>query len=428
MVNLATVRTGFFGVFPAAASSAGAGRFGRLAAMAVMAAIAATAFSPAAAGPVISWVPPYSVEACKNMVKRDFGGGIGMKDGLTFLALQWWVTDGPDIKQWGDVAGPGFDDDVRYFRDWGKANGVKVTLCVVNHVGDWNWGEARRSFVDNRPAFVQSLVGEVQRLGLDGVELDLEGPTTPSVNDSVQYINLVRDLGAALHPLGKTVTVASYAAQYNAPNWKWWPELMKTAAAVTSMGYDDAGINSPAGYKYPEQKKRANPAYKLMIGMFGGSGSWQGNTAAQNIDYVLNDGQMGIGIWDAALGDGTWESAATWQKLHTIRSNTPSEIANPRLKAEAALTRGFTLRRFPDGLFADLTLPSRSDVRVSILDLQGAQVAELYRGTPEQGKLSVQWSGRNAKGSLSAPGSYLIAATVDGKTEAKAFSLAPLSP
>ncbi len=377
---------------------------------------------PVQAGPVISWVPPYSVDACKNMVQRDFGG-VGMKDGLTYLALQWWVTDGPDIKQWGDVAGPGFDDQVRFFRDWGKSNGVKITLCVVNHVGDWNWGEARRSFVDNRPAFVQSLVSEAARLGLDGVELDLEGPTTPTANDSVQYINLVRDLGAALNPIGKTVTVASFAAQYNAPNWKWWPELMKTAAAVTSMGYDEAGMNSPAGFKYPEQKKRANPPHKLMIGMFGASASWQGNSATQQIDWVVGDGQVGIGIWDASLGDGTWESAEIWQKLRTIRANTPSESIHPELRAQGTLAGRITLRRVSDALFADLTLPGRGDVNVRILDLHGTQVAELYRGARERGNLTVQWNGAASQGGTAAPGAYLIAATVDGQTSARAFTL-----
>jgi hypothetical protein len=378
----------------------------------------------AIAGPVISWVPPYSVGECKTMVKKDFGGGIGMKDGLTFLALQWWVTDGPNIKAWGKPAGTGFDEDVKYFRDWGKANGVKITLCVVNHVGDWNWGEARRSFIDNRPAFVKSLLAEVERLGLDGVELDLEGPTSPTANDSVQYMNLVRELGAALHPLGKVVTVASYTAQYNAPNWKWWPELMKTAAAVTSMGYDDAGMNAPAGWKYPEQVKRANPKHKLMIGMFGGSGNWQGNSATQHIDWVLNDAsQAGIGIWDAALGDGTWESAATWQKLKTIRDNTPADVINPRLRVEGTISGRLTLRNVSDALFADLSLPGRGDVQVRVLDMQGAQVAELYRGAHDKGKLTVQWGGSSAKGGAAAPGNYLIAATVDGATAAKPFTL-----
>jgi hypothetical protein len=385
--------------------------------MRIRAAAAALAAVTAYAGPVISWVPPYSVAECKAKVTRDFGGGIGMKDGLTYLALQWWVVDGGNIKQWGNVAGPDFDNDVRYFRDWGKANGVKITLCVVNHVGDWNWPEARRSFIDNRPAFVKSLTAEVERLGLDGVELDLEGPGTPTANDSAQYVQLVRDLGAVLNPQGKVVTVASFAAQYNAPNWKWWPELMKTAAAVTSMGYDEAGMNSPAGWKYPEQMKRANPQWKLMIGMFGGSGSWQGNTASEHIDWVLQQGQAGIGIWDAALGDAAWESADTWKKLGRIRANTPQVSVGP----QAELARGglLSVRRSAGVLFADLDLPYRAEVRVRVLDAGGRQVAELFRGTGSRGRMSVPWIASGA------PGAYLIQAQAGGATAARAVTIAP---
>jgi len=121
----------------------------------------------AIAGPVITWVPPYSVGTCKTKLQANWGG-FGMKDGLTYLALQWWVCDGPNIKPWGGV--PNFDTNVKWFVDWGKANGVKVTLCVVNHVGDWNCPEARRSFIDNRPAFVKSLVAEANRRGgLDNI-------------------------------------------------------------------------------------------------------------------------------------------------------------------------------------------------------------------------------------------------------------------
>ena len=381
--------------------------------------LAASLFAlPAFTGPVITWVPPYSVPECKTMVQRDFGG-FGMKDGLSYLALQWWVTDGPNIKQWGDVAGSGFDANVKWFRDWGKANGVMVTLCVVNHVGGWNCPEARRSFIDNRTAFVKSLLDEVERLGLDGVELDLECPVTPTANDSAQYIALVRELGAALNPKGKVVTVASYAAQYNAPNWKWWPELMKTAAAVTSMGYDEAGMNNPSGFKYSEQKKHATPSYKLMVGMFGSSESWQGNSAAEQIDWVVNDGQVGLGIWDGALGNATWESAATWQKLKKIRSNTPVRV----LRAEHSIAGNLSVRPAGYGLFADLAIPDRSRVHVGVFDLQGDRVAELYDGVGEKGLMSLRWPGVDSRGAAVAQGPYVVSATVGGKTLARRISL-----
>ena len=82
----------------------------RLAILALIPFLAWTAF----AGPVISWVAPYRVDQTKAMLQRDFGGA-GMKDGLTWLALQFWIDDGPGLKQDGSVAGPNFDATVKWF-------------------------------------------------------------------------------------------------------------------------------------------------------------------------------------------------------------------------------------------------------------------------------------------------------------------------
>src|SRR6185436_14695734 len=134
------------------------------------------------------------------------------------------------------------------------ANGIKVTLCVTDYVGGWNWDEARRSFRDNRAAFVAALAAETDRLNLDGVELDLEGQLEVSAQDGADFTAFATDLAAALHPKGKVVTVASYPAQWNAPNWKWWPGLMKAVDGVTSMGYEQNGKNSTNGFNYADQK------------------------------------------------------------------------------------------------------------------------------------------------------------------------------
>jgi hypothetical protein len=49
---------------------------------------------------VISWVPPYRVAEAKQQLAASFGGAT-MADGLSFLALQFWVTDGPSIPRPG---------------------------------------------------------------------------------------------------------------------------------------------------------------------------------------------------------------------------------------------------------------------------------------------------------------------------------------
>ena len=285
--------------------------------------------SSADAGPVITWVAPYRVDAAKAMLQKDFGGG-GMKDGLTWLALQFWVTSGPQVVQDGNVAGAGFDDKVKWFRDWGHSHGVKVTLCVTDFVGTWNWPEASRSFNANRAAFVSALVAEAVRLELDGVELDLEGNVEATAAESDGYVAFATDLSSALHAKGKTVTVASFAAQWNAPNWKWWPDLMKAVDGVTSMGYESAGKGSTNGYAYPDQKKHAVPPEKLMIGMPGNMAAWEGNTVIEQLDWVAADGSVGVGIWDCAMDNAAWQTAAVWQRLGKIRAEHPIAIARSK--------------------------------------------------------------------------------------------------
>jgi len=273
----------------------------------------------AMAGQVITWVAPYKMAPALEMLQKDFGG-VGMKDGLTYLALQFWKTNGPNLTRDPGVEMTGFDDNVKEFRDWGHANGVKVTLCVTDFVGDWNWPEAVRSFNANRAAFISSLVAEMDRLELDGVELDLEGIGTPTMGETNGYIAFAVDLGTALHAKGKTLTAASFPAQWNAPNWTMWPKLMQSVDAVTSMGYETTGMNSTNGYNYSDQKKHAIPPGKLMIGMPGYKDAWEGNTALEQLDWVIADGTVGVGIWDCGLDSPAWQTAAVWKKLAKIRS------------------------------------------------------------------------------------------------------------
>lgn len=299
--------------------------------------------SLASAGPVISWVAPYRVEESKAMLQKDFGG-VGMKDGLTWLALQFWITNGPDLVQDGNVAGPGFDDKVQWFRDWGHAHGVKVTLCVTDYVGDWNWPEARRSFLSNRSAFVKSLEAEVDRLDLDGVELDLEGLVEATAEDGTGFAAFAAELAAAMHAKGRTVTVASFAAQWNAPNWTWWPDLMRSVDGVTSMGYEAAGRNSTHGFNYADQEKHAAPPEKLMIGMPGSMASWEGNTVAEQLDWVLQDGKVGVGIWDCSLADAAWRTPAVWKTLSRIRAAGPASAGAVRAVESAPGSGGERFR------------------------------------------------------------------------------------
>ena len=123
---------------------------------------------------VMTWVPPYAVEKCAVRLQETYDG-IGMKDALTHLGLQFWVptTDGgiartgkPD--QTGDAA-------IARLRVWGRTNGVRVLLCVYNGGKSWDWSLARAGFAEHPEKFSDALLAEVNRLQLDGVDLDFEG-------------------------------------------------------------------------------------------------------------------------------------------------------------------------------------------------------------------------------------------------------------
>jgi hypothetical protein len=130
-----------------------------------------------------------------------------------------------------------------------------------------------------------------------------------------------------LHPKGKTVTIATYPAQWNAPNWLWWPDLMRSVDAVTTMGYEQNGKNSTNGFNYADQKRHATVPGKLLIGMPGGSAGWEGNTVGEQLDWMVADGVVGVGIWDCALGNGAWQTADVWKKLAKIKGMVPAALA-----------------------------------------------------------------------------------------------------
>lgn len=276
---------------------------------------------------VISWVPPYSIPQSKTILQQNFGGGIGIKDGLTHLALQFWI---PSDDRKSAILSPTFsyaisDAEIEWFKNWGQANGVKVLLCVYNAdvpgSTGWDWDAATSAFVDNQDSFAASLISEMDKYGLDGIEVDLEGPGADNSLKS-QFLSFMTKLSNNLKPRGKDLTVATFAYIWNAPNSSWWPDLMNIVDGVTSMGYEEIGRNASGWASYSSQKSYASVPQKLMIGMPGTQNSWQGNTVEQQIDWVIQDGETGVAIWDITLEASGWQTQAVWQKLAQIKGST----------------------------------------------------------------------------------------------------------
>jgi Glycosyl hydrolases family 18 len=260
---------------------------------------------------VITWVPPYHRDEAKQQLAANFGG-TGMADGLSYLALQFWITDGAATRL-DQVS----EADITWFHDWARQHGVKLLLCVDNNTGDWDWPAAVRSFKDNRDAFAQHLVSQVMSRDFDGVDLDLEGIIAPTADDQQSYTQFVQTLTSALHPLGKVVTLDSFYAQYNAPNWDWWPDLLPLVDGITSMGYEQSSLD--VDYQKLVDHAAAAPK-KLMVGVPSYQGTWQNHTVTEQLAWLLQQGQVGTAIWDASLMAPEWQQAGVWNQLKAIKS------------------------------------------------------------------------------------------------------------
>ena len=269
--------------------------------------------------PVMTWVPPYAVERCKARLTESFDG-IGMKDGLTHLGLQFWQPTRD-----GGLTRAGRTNDVNdvvvgELRDWGRTNGVRVLLCVYNALaGKWDWPLARAGFAENPDKFINALTAEVERLKLDGVDVDLEGNGSFDA-DKEAFVSFVRKLSERLHATGKHLTVDTFSYKWNAPNQTWWAELLPHVDALTTMGYEEIGANAPEWRSYASQRAAAGQyASKLMIGLPSGRNEWRGNNAMEQLQWLKADGEVGVSFWDAQLKAEAWRKGEAWKLLREIR-------------------------------------------------------------------------------------------------------------
>jgi len=270
--------------------------------------------------PVMTWVPPYAVSRCQSRLTESFGGA-GMKDALTHLGLQFWK---PTMEGGLVVAGRTNevnDVTIAELRDWGRTNGVRVLLCVYNHVQSWDWTLARAGFAEHRDKFIEALIAEMDRHDLDGVDVDLEGNGSFDA-DKEAFVAFIRALSARLHATGKHLTVDTFSYQWNAPNQSWWKDLLPHVDALTTMGYEQIGANAPEWRGYAFQKSAAGEhASKLMIGLPAGRNEWRGNGLMEHLQWLKNDGQVGVSFWDAQVRADAWQKAEVWNVLRDIRES-----------------------------------------------------------------------------------------------------------
>ena len=266
----------------------------------------------------MTWVPPYATAACQARLKQSFDG-IGMKDGLTHLGLQFWQPTAEGGLRLVDDFDAVDDSTVSAFRKWGDAHDVRVMLCVYNATSKgWNWELAMSAFESHRERLIESLVNETLRLKLDGVDIDFEGKGNLAA-DKKSFVRFIRELSEALKAKGKELTVDSFAYKWHAPNQGWWPDLLPYVDGLHVMGYSETGAGAAAWRSYDFIRKAGGAhASKLLIGMPGNAATWQGKRVGKHIEWISHDSELGLAIWDAQLRDPAWRRHEIWEKIAKI--------------------------------------------------------------------------------------------------------------
>ena len=267
---------------------------------------------------VMTWVPPYAVGKSKARLTESFDG-VGMKDALTHLGLQFWVpTKDGGIARAGR-ANETSDAAIAEFRDWCRANGVRVLLCVYNGARSWDWPLARAAFAEHPEKFINALIAEVDRLQLDGVDIDLEGNGSFDA-DKAAYVAFIRKLSKRLHAQGRHLTLDTFSYKWHAPNQTWWKELLPHVDGLTTMGYEELGATAPEWRGYAFQKSAAGwRASRLMIGLPAGRNEWRGNSLMEHLQWWKKDGKIGVSFWDAQVRGDAWRKREVWKRLNEIR-------------------------------------------------------------------------------------------------------------
>ena len=283
---------------------------------------------PATPQTIMTWVASYAIEASKAAVEANLGT-CSAKDGLTRIGLQFWLVKS-DGKLGYDSGVT--DSDVAWWTTWGATNGIKILLTVHNSDGGWNWDLARSAFAGNRTTLVNSLVAEMERLNMDGVDLDFEG-VGDYESDRSAFSQFISELSVALKARGKLLTVDSFPYIWNAPNINWYSDWVGKVDNIHSMGYEDLYEGSTTDWqKYSYQQNTGiNAGYSansVLMGLPDYVANWGVSTGygtdalahIKEVHYDLPSGPTGIAIWDLQLRSTSLQNSDTWCEIAALKT------------------------------------------------------------------------------------------------------------
>jgi hypothetical protein len=285
----------------------------------------------------MSWVPAYEIRGSADALQTGLGDGLTAGRALSRIALQFWVPLEGVLTLDKRVS----DADVRSLITLARQSKLQVLLCVFNAYTDvggsgFSWERAKKTFVNNREAFVRQIATEMEKFGLDGVEVDIESERDGLTSqDRSDFAAFVLALAEELHSRGKIITLSSFPGRWLGPNNTWWSDWAKVVDGVQSMGYADVGkVGTQDWDSYLDQVllwvNAGGDPKKFLNGVSVYSKQWKGAQALENLSALSNVAEAtgsGVAVWELsrkahpeALDPG-WNSSANWNWIGKIKDS-----------------------------------------------------------------------------------------------------------
>jgi hypothetical protein len=289
------------------------------------------------ANTAMAWVPAYGILDSVNALQTDLGRGRTAAQSLSRLALQFWIpVEGMLVldKRVNEA-------DIRRLIALANQKNLQVLLCVYNAYNDisgsgFSWDRAKTAFADNRAAFVQQIVDEVAKYGLDGIELDIESERDGLTDqDRSAYTAFVVALVRELHSQGKIITLSSFPGHWFGPNSTWWSDWAAVVDGIQSMGYSDVGKDGAQNWdSYQGQVslwiEAGGDPKKFLNGVSVYFKQWKGASTQENLDALRGVAETtgsGVAVWELARSahpqelDAGWQASGNWILIEKIKDS-----------------------------------------------------------------------------------------------------------
>lgn len=282
---------------------------------------------------VMAWVSACDLDDARIELQKYYG----MKEAISIFGLQWWLPDGSGGIEYSedydptdpDVTPPG-DEAVEWFRKFADQNNIKLYLCLYNCLDlmgtpTWDWGLAKSAFVNNPTSTINALVSEMERLDLDGIDLDLEGSNVGD-DGKTEYISFATNLYNQVHSKNKDLSICTYASDWGSPGTSWWSSLKNCADHIMCMGYQETGHNCGITYSSLASIGGLSSGVLCLGVNANEAGNWpldNPHDPRYHLNGIAGMSSVGLCIWTCALfGEGQWIEMETWDIVRQISGKT----------------------------------------------------------------------------------------------------------